>query len=103
MLHCPLGFLPPLFLLFDMYHHHRRQDAAGQNTRSSNTFASIGGMSPTLWVARGYAVLDGPTLPIVAEVLLHDIAHHASACIQIVSMLQTRCDYLIHFICNYLP
>lgn len=39
----------------------------GQNTRSPYQFASIGSMSPTLWVARGYAVLDGPTLPIVAE------------------------------------
>jgi len=48
--------------------YHDRQDAAGQNTRSPNTFASIGSLSPTLWVARGYAVLDGPTLPIVAEV-----------------------------------
>ena len=44
------------------------QDAAGQNTRTPYQFASIGSMSPTLWVARGYAVLDGPTLPIVAEV-----------------------------------
>ena len=43
------------------------QEAAGQMRRSPFQFASVGGMSPTLWVARGYAVLDGPTLPIVAE------------------------------------
>ncbi|KAG1675325.1 hypothetical protein FOA52_015999 [Chlamydomonas sp. UWO 241] len=45
----------------------KNKDAAGQNTRSPSAFPSIGAMSPTLWVARGYAVLDGPTIPIVAE------------------------------------
>lgn len=35
--------------------------------RSSYQFSSIGSMSPMLWVTRGYAVLDGPTFPIVAE------------------------------------
>lgn len=35
--------------------------------RSPYQFTSIGDLSPTLWLARGYAVLDGPTLPIVAE------------------------------------
>lgn len=45
----------------------KSKEAAGQNTRSPHQFASIGSMSPTLWAARGYAVLDGPTLPIIAE------------------------------------
>ena len=45
----------------------KSKEAAGQNTRSPHQFAYIGSSSPTLWVARGYAVLDGPTLPIVAE------------------------------------
>ena len=35
--------------------------------RSPHQFSGIGSTSPTLWVARGYAVLDGPTFPIVAE------------------------------------
>lgn len=43
------------------------QDAAGQMRRSPYQFSSIGDTSPLLWLARGYAVLDGPTLPIVAE------------------------------------
>ncbi|KXZ47833.1 hypothetical protein GPECTOR_32g445 [Gonium pectorale] len=36
--------------------------------RSPHQFTSIGSTSPTLWLTRGYAVLDGPTLPIVADV-----------------------------------
>lgn len=43
------------------------QEAAGQMRRSPYQFSSIGSMSATLWLARGYAVLDGPTFPIVAE------------------------------------
>ena len=35
--------------------------------RSPHTFAGIGSSSPILWLARGYAVLDGPSFPIVAE------------------------------------
>jgi len=46
---------------------YKSKEAAGQMRRSPHQFASIGGTAPTLWVARGYAVLDGPTLPIVAE------------------------------------
>lgn len=44
------------------------QEAAGQMRRSPHQFTSIGSTSPTLWLTRGYAVLDGPTLPIVADV-----------------------------------
>jgi len=35
--------------------------------RSPHQFTGIGSLSPTLWLARGYAVLDGPGFPIVAE------------------------------------
>ena len=43
------------------------QDAAGQLRRSPFQFSGIGGSSPQLFLALGFAVLDGPTLPIVAE------------------------------------
>lgn len=43
------------------------QDAAGQLRRSPYQFSGIGGSSPQLFLALNYAVLDGPTLPIVAE------------------------------------
>jgi hypothetical protein len=29
--------------------------------------AGVGGTAPTLWLTRGYAVLDGPTFPIIAD------------------------------------
>ena len=35
--------------------------------RSNHEFAGIEPLSPLLWLARGYAVLDGPGFPIVAE------------------------------------
>lgn len=43
------------------------QDAAGQLRRSPFQFSGIGGSSPQLFLSLGYAVLDGPTLPIIAE------------------------------------
>ncbi|PNW80332.1 hypothetical protein CHLRE_07g313122v5 [Chlamydomonas reinhardtii] len=46
----------------------KTKEAAGQMRRSPHQFTSIGSTSPTLWLTRGYAVLDGPTLPIVADV-----------------------------------
>lgn len=45
----------------------KSKEAAGQMRRSPHQFSSIGSQSPLLWLARGYAVLDGPTFPIVAE------------------------------------
>ena len=40
---------------------------AGQMRKSPYSFSSIGDTSPLLWLARRYAILDGPTMPIVAE------------------------------------
>lgn len=54
-------------LLWAYPREYKSKEAAGQMRRSPHTFASIGSSSPTLWVARGYAVLDGPSFPIVAE------------------------------------
>ncbi|CAD7702470.1 unnamed protein product, partial [Ostreobium quekettii] len=45
----------------------KSKDAAGQLRRSPYEFSSIGSTAPLLWLARKYAVLDGPTFPIVAE------------------------------------
>lgn len=47
--------------------HSDAQDAAGQMTRSPYSFYSIGSQSPLLWLSRSFAVLDGPTMPIIAE------------------------------------
>ena len=40
-------------------------EAAGQLRDSPNRFTSISPMSPLVWLARGYAILDGPSLPII--------------------------------------
>lgn len=45
----------------------KSKDAAGQMRKSPFSFSSIGSTSPLLWLARRYAILDGPTMPIVAE------------------------------------
>ncbi|BDA47831.1 probable glutamyl endopeptidase, chloroplastic [Coccomyxa sp. Obi] len=45
----------------------KTKDAAGQLRKSPYQFSGIGSQSPLLWLIRGYAVLDGPTMPIVAE------------------------------------
>ena len=41
--------------------------AAGQMRKSPYMFSWIGSLSPTLWLARGYAVLDGPSMPVVGD------------------------------------
>ena len=45
----------------------KSKDAAGQMRRSPYMFSGIGSLSPTLWLARGYAVLDGPSMPVVGD------------------------------------
>jgi dipeptidyl aminopeptidase/acylaminoacyl peptidase len=45
----------------------KSKDAAGQLRRSPYQFSGIGSTSPLLWLARKYAVLDGPGFPIIAE------------------------------------
>ncbi len=42
-------------------------DAASQVTTSPYQFNRVSGYSSLLWVNQGYAVLDGPTMPIVGE------------------------------------
>lgn len=39
---------------------------AGQMRKSPYQFAGIGSSSPTLWLTRNYAVLDGPSFPVIA-------------------------------------
>jgi dipeptidyl aminopeptidase/acylaminoacyl peptidase len=42
-------------------------DAASQVTGSPNRYSSIGGASHLLLLMQGYAIFDGPTMPIVGE------------------------------------
>ncbi|KAK4418052.1 putative glutamyl endopeptidase, chloroplastic [Sesamum alatum] len=45
----------------------KSKDAAGQVRGSPNEFAGIGSTSPMLWLARRFAILSGPTIPIIGE------------------------------------
>lgn len=46
---------------------YKSKEAAGQLDKSPFEFSGIGPSSPLVWLSRGYAVLSGPSLPIVAE------------------------------------
>lgn len=46
---------------------YKSKDAAGQVRGSPNSFPGIGASSPLLFLARGYAVLSGPSMPIIGE------------------------------------
>jgi hypothetical protein len=46
---------------------YKSKDAAGQMDKSPYSFSHLGPSSPLVWLAKGYAVLDGPSMPIVAE------------------------------------
>ena len=46
---------------------YKNKEAAGQLRKSPCTFPGIGSTSPLLFLARKYAILDGPGFPIVAE------------------------------------
>lgn len=45
----------------------KNKEAAGQVRGSPNEFAGIGPTSPLLWLARRFAILSGPTIPIIGE------------------------------------
>ncbi len=69
-LYVPRGFKegdPPLPALLWAYpNEFKSADAASQVAGSPYEFIRIGWPSPLFWVTRGYAVLDNPSMPIVA-------------------------------------
>ncbi|MEM6802580.1 MAG: prolyl oligopeptidase family serine peptidase, partial [Bacteroidota bacterium] len=54
-------------LLWAYPREYKSADAAGQVSGSPNRFVRLYGGSPLFWVARGYAILDGPSMPIIGE------------------------------------
>ncbi|XP_072996964.1 probable glutamyl endopeptidase, chloroplastic isoform X2 [Typha latifolia] len=71
-LYLPPGYTPsedgPLPCLVWSYPgEFKSKDAAGQVRGSPNEFAGIGPTSPLLWLARRFAILSGPTIPIIGE------------------------------------
>lgn len=59
------GRLPTLLWAYPT--EYKSADAAGQVTDSPYRFVRIGWWSPQMWVVRGYAVLDDPSMPIIGE------------------------------------
>jgi dipeptidyl aminopeptidase/acylaminoacyl peptidase len=58
----------PLPMLMWAYpREYKDADAAGQVSGSPYEFVRITYSSPMIWLARGYAVLDNPTMPIIGE------------------------------------
>lgn len=58
----------PLPMLMWAYpREYKSADAAGQITDSPYRFDRLSGWSTAIWLALGYAVLDGPTMPIIGE------------------------------------
>ena len=45
----------------------KSKDAAGQLDGSPHSFTGLNASSPLVWLAKGFAVLSGPSMPIVAE------------------------------------
>lgn len=70
-LYLPVGYKPedgPLPMLMWAYpREFKSADAAGQVTKSPYRFDRVGWWSPLLWLTQGYAVLDGPSMPILGE------------------------------------
>eukprot|EP00884_Botryococcus_braunii_P016558 jgi/Botrbrau1/3586/Bobra.0078s0038.1 len=59
------GPLPCLFWAYPR--EYKSKEAAGQMRRSPYAFSGIGSQSPTLWLTRRYAILDGPAMPIIGD------------------------------------
>lgn len=70
-LHTPPGWSPAdgrLPMVVWVYpQEFKSADFAGQLNDSPHRFLRVSGMSPLVWLVRGYAVLDNPSLPIVGE------------------------------------
>ncbi len=70
-LYLPPGYEPdqgPLPMVMWAYpREFKSASAAGQIGDSPHRFDRVGWWSPLLWLTQGYAVLDGPTMPIVGE------------------------------------
>jgi len=70
-LYLPSGYKPedgPLPMVMWAYPREFKSiAAAGQVADSPYRFNRVGWWSPLLWLTQGYAVLDGPTMPIIGE------------------------------------
>jgi len=65
--HDPARDGPLPTLLWAYPREYKSADAAAQMRGSPHTFSGIGNLSPLLFLSMGYAVLNGPSMPIIAK------------------------------------
>lgn len=95
-LYLPKGYKPadgPLPMVMWAYpQEFKSADAAGQVTDSPYRFDRVGWWSPLVWLTRGYAVLDNPTMPIIGE---GDVEPNDTYIQQLVSSAQAAVDEVV--------
>jgi len=67
-------------------------DAAGQMSGSPYRFTRLSGWSTAIWLTQGYAVLDGPTMPIIGE---GDVEPNDTYVEQLVSSAKAAVDEVV--------
>ena len=84
------GPLPTLLWVYP--EEHKSRDTASQVTRAEDTFGRPSGSSVMFLLTQGYALLSGPTMPIIGE---GDIEPNDSYLEQLVASAKAAVDYLV--------
>lgn len=86
------GPLPMLFWVYPQ--EFKDKEFAGQITKSENTFSRPSRASVLFLLTQGYAVLSGPTLPIIGE---GDVEPNDTYVEQLIAGAQAAVDYVVKF------
>ena len=84
------GPLPTLLWVYP--EEHKSRDTASQVTRAENTFGRPSRASAMFLLTQGYALLSGPTMPIVGE---GDVEPNDTYLEQLIDSAQAAVDYLV--------
>lgn len=84
------GPLPTLLWVYP--EEHKSRDTASQVTRAENTFGRPSGASVMFLLTQGYALLSGPTMPIIGE---GEVEPNDTYLEQLVDSAQAAVDYLV--------
>ncbi len=84
------GPLPTLLWVYP--EEHKSRDTASQVTRAENTFGRPSGASVMFLLTQGYALLSGPTMPIIGE---GKVEPNDTYLEQLVDSAQAAVDYLV--------
>jgi len=84
------GPLPTLLWVYP--EEHKSRETASQVTQAENTFGRPSGPSPMFLLTQGYALLSGPTMPIIGE---GDTEPNDTYLEQLIDSAQAAVDYLV--------